>query len=241
LSDAFDPAIFEFYAALPQQGPGCDGETIHALQRIADRLPPAPLIADLGCGTGRATLALAAALPDASITAIDLSELFCASLRSEVARRGLSARIHVRMADMAAPSLAAGSLDLLWSEGAAYNIGFENALRLWRPLLKADGVAVISECTWLSDERPAEVANFWLAAYPAMVTRAENVARAEAAGFEVIDTSTLPTGAWADYYDPIARALADGRAARLGPAFVAELEQELAVFAASAGSYGYVF
>ncbi len=241
MSEVFDPAFFDFYAALPQQGPGRDSETLHVLHRIADRLPAQPRVADLGCGTGRTTLALAAALPDAAVTAIDFSDAFCQRLRDETTRRNLGSRIHIHEADMAAPPIAPGSLDLLWSEGAVYNIGFENALSLWRPLLKPAGYAVISECTWLSDDRPHAVSEFWAAAYPSMGTRTENVSRATAAGYEIIDTHTLAAEAWADYYDPITKAIEDGNAAQLGPAFIAELEQERAIFAASRGSYGYVF
>lgn len=241
MSEAFDPAIFEFYAALPQQGPGSDRETVGVLGRIADHLPARPVVADLGCGTGRTTLALAEALPDATIAAIDFSEVFCRRLRDEIARRDISGRVEVQMADMATPPLAPASLDLIWSEGAAYNIGFENALRLWRPLLRPQGFAVISECTWLGDQRPAEVAAFWAAAYPAMGTREENVSRATSAGYEIHDTRTLPAEAWDEYYGPITEAIGAGNAPQLGPAFLAELEQERAIFAASQGSYGYVF
>jgi serine/threonine-protein kinase HipA len=236
-----DPAILDFYAELPQQGPGRDGETLGVLGRFADRLPARPVVADLGCGTGRATLALAQQLPDATITAVDLSAAFCRRLEAEAARRGLSQRIRVRQADMAAPPLLPGSLDVLWCEGAAYVIGFAEALKLWRPLLKADGFAVISECTWLSDARPADVANFWAAAYPAMGTQADNIARAASTRYTVIDTHTLPTEAWDDYYAPMAQAITDGRAMHLGSQFVAELDTERAVLAAGHGSFGYVF
>jgi serine/threonine-protein kinase HipA len=241
LSDDLDPAIFEFYAALPQQGPGRDSETLRILQRVAARLPSTPVVADLGCGTGRATLALAAALPTSTITAIDFSEIFCRHLRHELAARGLSDRVRVEEADMAAPPIARGSLDLLWSEGAAYNIGFENALKLWRPLLTPDGIAVISECTWLSDDRPADVAAFWRTAYPAMGTITENIERAAGSGYDVLEITTLPAEAWDDYYGPIVQAVEAGKAAHLDPAFTAELEQERAIFEASRGSYGYVF
>ena len=142
---------------------------------------------------------------------------------------------------MAAPPIAPRSLDLLWSEGAAYNIGFANALRLWRPLLAPNGIAVLSECTWLSDDRPADVAAFWHAAYPVMGTITENIERAEHAGYNVLDTHTLPAEAWDDYYAPIFQAVEAGNAAHLDPAFTAELAQERAIWRASRGSYGYVF
>jgi hypothetical protein len=36
-------------------------------------------------------------------------------------------------------------LDLIWSEGAIYNIGFERGLREWRKYLKAEGYIAVSE------------------------------------------------------------------------------------------------
>lgn len=142
---------------------------------------------------------------------------------------------------MAEPPIAPRRLDLLWSEGAAYNIGFENALSLWRPLLAPNGIAVLSECTWLSDDRPDDVVAFWTAAYPAMGTITENIERAAHAGYDVLETTTLPAEAWDDYYAPIFQAVEDGNAAHLDPAFTAELAQERAIWRASRGSYGYVF
>jgi len=241
LSEALDPAILDFFADLPQQGPGRDSETALVLGRIRDRLPANAAVADFGCGTGRATLVLARELPDATITALDLSEAFCRRLSAEVTRRGLAHRVHVRQGDMAAPPVAHGSLDLLWCESAAYVIGLTEALERWRLLLKPGGVAVVSECTWLAGERPADVAEFWAAAYPAMGSREDNIARAASAGYDVVDTHTLPVGAWDDYYGPIAKAMAEGRAAHLGSAFEAELHREQAIFTAGRGSYGYVF
>ncbi|MGO4617551.1 class I SAM-dependent methyltransferase [Nocardia sp. 2YAB30] len=37
------------------------------------------------------------------------------------------------------------SFDMIWAEGAVYNIGFDIALRAWRRLLIPDGVLVVTE------------------------------------------------------------------------------------------------
>jgi len=47
-----------------------------------------------------------------------------------------------------------GTIDLLWSEGAAYNITFEGTLDAWRPLMAVNGIAVISEMNYLSNDVP---------------------------------------------------------------------------------------
>jgi ubiquinone/menaquinone biosynthesis C-methylase UbiE len=53
-------------------------------------------------------------------------------------------------------------LDLIWSEGAIYNIGFERGLNEWRRYLKPGGYIAVSESSWFTDERPAEINDFWV-------------------------------------------------------------------------------
>ena len=64
---------------------------------------------------------------------------------------------------------APGSFDLIWSEGAIYNIGFRAGLEAWRPLLVKGGCMAVSEATWLTEDRPAEARAFWQEGYPALM------------------------------------------------------------------------
>ena len=50
-------------------------------------------------------------------------------LRSRAAQAGLAGRIRTTNATMESLPFAAGSLDAIWSEGAIYNMGFENGVR----------------------------------------------------------------------------------------------------------------
>jgi SAM-dependent methyltransferase len=159
-------ALFRLFEPLPRQGPGSDACTREALRRLP-ALPAAPRVLDLGCGTGRSSLVLAAALRT-KVIAVDLHQPFLDRLRATARERGLEHLIEPRCADMAAPGVPPGSVDLLWSEGALYLLGFEDGLRLWRPLLAADGHLAVTECSWLCPEPPAEVAAYFRAGYPAM-------------------------------------------------------------------------
>ena len=38
-----------------------------------------------------------------------------------------------------------GSFDLIWSEGAIYNVGFRRGLELWRPLLRPRGCHAVTD------------------------------------------------------------------------------------------------
>lgn len=74
-------------------------------------------------------------------------------------------------------------IDLLWCEGAAYNIGFSYALKTWHPALSSRGFAVVSELSWLRDTVSAEVRQFFRTNYPDMRSADENRSIAHDAGY----------------------------------------------------------
>jgi serine/threonine-protein kinase HipA len=156
----------------------------------------------------------------------------------------LSGLIEPVCADMGALGWPEGELDLLWSEGAAYNLGFAIALEKWRPLLAKGGLAVISEMSWFGDQRPEAAARFWAQAYPAMASELENRQVAREAGYEVIEVRPLPEAAWwQNYYGPLAARIAALKPDATGVLLdvIAETEQEMALFRVHADCYGYLF
>jgi SAM-dependent methyltransferase len=235
-------AFFRLFEGLPRQGPGSDACTREALRRLPV-LPAAPRVLDLGCGSGRSTLVLANALRT-KVIAVDNHQPFLLQLRASARERGLQDLIEIRCADMAAPGVPAGSIDLLWSEGAVYLLGFEAGLRLWLPLLTPGGCLAASECSWLVAGPPAAAAAFFREGYPGMAGIEDNIDRARAAGFDLIDHFTLPPETWWDeYYTPL-----EQRMARLAPTADAELaavldetQREIELYRRHGDSYGYVF
>ena len=135
-------------------------------------------------------------------------------------------------------------IDLLWSEGAAYSIGFANALAVWGRVINPAGFAVVSELSWLREQVPDAVKEFFRSGYPDMQTVPRNLAIAEDAGYRVFHTCALPGEAWVEgYYDllePRAKALVN----HPDPAvreYAMETAKEIDVFRSSEDSYGYVF
>ncbi len=96
----------EEIARLEAQQSGVEDALRRALARCA--LPPRARVLEPGCGTGILTCALAAALPDAQITAIDLDE----RLLAEARRRCPEARIRFERQDAAALPYPARAFDL---------------------------------------------------------------------------------------------------------------------------------
>jgi SAM-dependent methyltransferase len=91
-------------------------------------------------------------------------------------------------------------LDLIWSEGAIYNIGFERGLTEWRKFLKQGGYIAVTENTWFTEERPAEIQEFWDKAYPEIDSVPTKIAQMQKAGYFPIAVFFVPETCWADYY-----------------------------------------
>jgi SAM-dependent methyltransferase len=227
------------------QGPGAEAETRRALDltRI-DRSAPLRA-ADIGCGTGASTLVLARAL-NAQITAVDFLPEFLEVLMRRAEGLGLAGKITPLACSMDDLSFADHSLDLMWSEGAIYNIGFERGIRAWRRFLKPGGVLAVSEITWLTASRPAEIQAYWEEEYPEIDTAAAKMHQLEQNGYEPVGYFTLPARCWlAHYYRPLQAGFAaflerhgDSPAAR---EIAAAEAREIELYETYGGYYSYGF
>ena len=141
--------ICEYFSSIDRQGPGSDAFTLQALSFI-DPLKPKARIADLGCGTGSSAILLAK-VTDAEVTALDLFPDFLDKLTHRAAKEGVADKIHPIVGSMDALPFEKESFDVIWSEGAISNIGFEHGLREWHKYIKPGGYVAISEVVWLTD------------------------------------------------------------------------------------------
>jgi SAM-dependent methyltransferase len=207
-------------------------------------LPSAPRIIDAGCGSGSSTLVLAAALPSATILAVDVLDVLLERLAAALAASGLTDRVALQRESMDALHEPPASVDLIWCEGAIYNVGIERALRTWTPLLRPGGCVVFSEACWWTPEPLPELAAYWAEAYPGMRDEAAVIALIEALGFVCVATRRLEREAWfAEYYDPLARRCSELRpnANPVLARVIADAEAEIASFRANPDHCGYTF
>ena len=187
-----------------RQGPGGDAETEQALDLAGIDRKARLQVADLGCGTGASTLLLAQLLPHARITAVDLLQDFLQILDARAERRGVADRVTTLACSMDELPFAAGELDVIWSEGAIYNIGFEQGVADWRPFLKTDGWLIASEITWLTERRPAELEQHWNGEYPEIDVASAKIKVLEQHGYSPVGYFVLPRHCWLDqYYQPL--------------------------------------
>jgi cyclopropane fatty-acyl-phospholipid synthase-like methyltransferase len=228
-----------------RQGPGGDAETRLAITLSGLRGQRHLRIADIGCGTGASSLILAEEL-DAHITAVDFLPEFLQELERAAAQAGGADRITTRAQSMDDLSFKEGELDAIWSEGAIYNMGFEAGIAAWKPFLKPGGILAVSELTWLTRERPAELQAHWDNEYSQVDTASAKLALLEHQGFSPMGYFVLPEYCWLDnYYRPMQQRFsgfleAHGHSAA-AKAIVAAEKVELDLYERNRGfvSYGY--
>lgn len=186
-----------------RQGPGGDAETEKALNLAGiDRSAPLQ-IADIGCGTGASTLLLAQLLK-ARITAVDVLPDFLDVLAQQAGKLGVADRVSTLACSMDDLPFADEELDVIWSEGAIYNIGFARGVAEWKRFLKPGGILVASEITWLTDARPAELQQHWDREYPEIDLASAKIRALEKNGYVPIGYFVLPERCWLDeYYRPM--------------------------------------
>jgi cyclopropane fatty-acyl-phospholipid synthase-like methyltransferase len=229
------------FGGMEKLGPGGNAHTLRVLHLLPKQ--PFHVIVDAGCGAGRQTMVLAKEL-GTRVHAVDAYEPFLQDLTRRAKEARLEHLVQTHCMDMQDIPSAFPHIDLLWSEGAAYNIGFANALTIWASAINPGGFAVVSELSWLREQIPDAVRKFFLSGYPDMQSIQQNRAVAEDAGYRVLTTYTLPQEAWVeDYYallEPRAEVLVDHPDSSVRD-FAAETVKEIEIFRCSEGSYGYVF
>lgn len=236
--------ICEYFKSLERQGPGSPEVTRKALSFI-ENLPADVRMADLGCGTGTQTLELAANTTG-HITALDLFPDFIEILDRRIIEHDLQNRMTTVVGSMDEPPFGKEELDLIWSEGAIYNIGFESGLRLWNQFLKPGGYIAVSEVSWFTPTRPAEIEDFWLDAYPEIDTIPNKVARMQETGYIPVAHFVLPVECWTKYfYGPQPQVqevfLTKHAGNTLAQEFIANQRHEQSLYNKYKDYYGYVF
>lgn len=188
----------------PRQGPGSAIHTKQAINLSGLLGHTTTLkVADIGCGTGASTLVLAENL-NAEITAVDLFPQFLNILTIEAKKKGYADQIKTIACSMDNLPFEKSSLDLIWIEGAIYNMGFEKGIAYFKRFLKPGGILVTSEITWLRQNRPDEITSYWKNEYPEIATAADKIRVIEQQGFILKGYFPLPEGCWIDhYYNPL--------------------------------------
>ncbi len=195
--------IIDLHKGTERQGPGSESDTLKALSLLELPEKQKLSIADIGCGSGGPTLTLAQNL-NGRIIAVDLFPQFLEELGIKARKLGLVDKILSLEKSMDDLPFGKEEHDIIWSEGAIYNIGFENGIKWWKEYLKVGGYLAVSEITWITPSRPKEIEDFWQQAYPEIDTASNKISLLERNGYSLVGYFTLGENSWAqEYYQPL--------------------------------------
>ena len=195
--------IIDLHKSSERQGPGSETDTLRALEFMDLPKDKNLKIADIGCGSGGQTITLAKNTTS-EITAVDLFTPFLVELDLKALQNGVSGKVTSQKESMDKLPFEKKSIDIIWSEGAIYNMGFEKGIQAWKEFLKPGGYLAVSEVTWISNSRPKEIEDFWKREYPEIDTAANKIKILEENGYTLTGYFYLNKKSWLDnYYQPL--------------------------------------
>lgn len=236
--------FFDLFSELPRLGPGDSDSTRRALSRVPELTQRARIL-EIGCGTGAQTFVLAHSTP-AKIFAIDCHVPYVDALNKKAADLGVADRVVAYVGDMRQLDFSNESFDLIWCEGAIYNMGVATALREWRRLLQRDGFIAFTEVCWRKPEPPKECKSFWDKEYPAIRSVDMLLTKVVRCGYEIVEHFALPESAWWDeYYRALQDSITTFRERYMDDVEAQSLcdqcQQEIDIWRAYSEFYGYEF
>ncbi len=124
--------------------PALVGGWLPALDGLADRLAAGAAVADVGCGYGAPTIAMAEAFPASRFAGFDIDDASVARARKAALAAGVADRVSFEVA--AATEVPGGPYNLVTFIDSLHDLGDpERALRRIRQVLADDGVVLLVE------------------------------------------------------------------------------------------------
>jgi SAM-dependent methyltransferase len=236
--------IVEIHVGLERQGPGSPEMTVKALSFL-DNLDENPRVADLACGTGGQTMVLANNI-SGNITGLDFCPDFINVFNDNAKKLNLQERVHGIVGSMDNLPFQKEEFDLIWSEGAIDNIGFEKGINHWNGFLKKNGYVAVTCPSWFTDERPVKIEKFWGDAGCKLDTIGHNILIMQKAGYIPVATFILPEKCWTNnYFTPREAALKSLLNKYTGnktvEGFIENNKYEVELYSKYKQYYGYVF
>jgi len=229
-------ADFEtIFLGIERLGPGDIDDTLKALASLSIRSGD---VLEIGCGKG-ATTSVLVKNSAFNLTALDNDEYNLSCIQKKLKDESLEHRVSTICASMTALPFAPGQFDVIWSEGSAYIMGIEQALKSWKPFIKRNGFLVISDLVWLSNQPDPEVVKYWGENYPHMTSCEQRIKEMKKAGYQVVGHFTQSELSWRNYLDPLKQRINQLKDEYFTSSSLNDLRKELQIHEKYLGQYGY--
>ncbi len=197
--------LLDIHKDMPRQGSGRDKYTQQAFEMIPKIKHPR--ILDIGCGPGRQTIKLAK-LSKGEVIGIDIFNQYLDQFQELINQESLQDRVKAVNQSMFEIQYPEEYFDIIWAEGSIFIIGFEKGLLEWKKYIKPNGYLAVHEMSWLRDNPPLEISNYWKRVYPEISTIVNNIKIIEKCSYKLLGHFPLPEDAWWElYYTPLEKRL----------------------------------
>lgn len=126
------------------------------------------------------------------------------ALREEAEALGVAELMELREGDplaRAQPEISPAA-DLIFAQGLAAAIGFDEALAALRPSLVTDGLLVVFQRAWITPDVPPEVRRYWEAHSVGPIrTLRDTLGQFTRSGYEPMTCELTPAAVWDDHYE----------------------------------------
>ncbi|MCG7549365.1 MerR family transcriptional regulator [Pseudoalteromonas sp. Of7M-16] len=233
--DIYMADFMTVFSGLSRWAPGSDEDTLKALSFT----PSEPsTILDIGCGKGYAT-ELLVKNTQAHVVAIDNEQPVLTTLSQRVKQQDFAHRLQTQCISMTELKFDTESIDLIWSEGSAYIMGVENALKQWKPFIAQHGALVFSDLVWKVDTPSRDTFKYWSKAYPDMQNVETRLAQIRTAGYKVTTHFGQSNRAWDNYYSPLQSRVSTLKKDMPNSAALRDIEEEVNICTQYANEFGY--
>ena len=231
-------ADFErIFDGLDRLGPGSADDALQALHA----LPVVPgTMLDIGCGRGTNTRLLAEHT-QGLITALDNDEYNLSCLRRALRHSAIEGQVRLLCASMTELPFVDLQFDALWAEGCAYIMGFDKALKSWRPFIRPQGFLAVSDLVWLTEKPSPAASAYWRQNYPDMQTVEGRLSAIGKLGYRVLHSFPLSQHAWTNYLAPLREKIAGLSSQEFSSSALSDIQKELDIHQQHLGEYGYQF
>jgi len=233
--DLYMADFMKVFETLERWGPGSEADTQQALSLVAKT--PRHIL-EIGCGKGLATQVLADS-SQAHITAVDNEQSALDRLAARFADSPFDERITGVSTSMTELPFANESFDLIWSEGSAYIMGVEKALKAWKPLLSDQGHLVVSDMVWRTEQPGSDAIQFWQQEYPDIQTVQTRLEQMVKSGYKVVNHFPQSEQAWLNYYAPLAERIEELEPEMGESAAIKDIKHEVTLCTELADQFGY--
>lgn len=233
----------DFLLGIEGQSPFSYQTTMKALSFI-ERLSRRKKVVNIGCGTGYQSVALYEAIQSPIIAIDDVPE-FIDYLKKEFAIQKLENHIYPILSNPYHLPFMSGTVDIIWSEYTAANLGFEYSINKWNHFLKEEGYLGVCAYCWLTNDPPSIITNHWNTCNKDIDSIVKRIQQIESAGYIPITYFILPDECWWNYFCSMEQNfepfLKKHKHHPLSEMLVSQIDSEIDLYEKYGEYYGYLF